>query len=718
MYNPEISYRSAPSKNITEPNKTLGRIDGNIAFQELLTAIKIGYLGSNEFQSTIQSIRTATDEETAKKLKYFLPSVTVSCTCGRSARDITAHSGLLQIDFDELPAGSENFSSIRQLLIKDKFTYACCYSPRNKVKVIVRIPADQEKHHEIFLSIEQYYLQRYKLKIDQACKNINRLMFLTYDPEIFINEAAVVYMPAAMPLTEKQRQKPVIIPRSDTATDVESCLDQIETSRIDITGSYDEWLKIGFALADEFGESGRHYFHRVSVFNSTYDVSEADKQFSNCLRGTGKGRIKIATFFGACKDHGIKPERTKKEGPKSKHKPTEVIKKAVPTASDSESGKVERPQSKFDQVEEYLNRLYDFRYNEVLNDVEYKLKDSIAWESCNDANIYRRLKKDGIAFSQNDLKSLLRSDFISKYNPFNRYFEHLQPFNPSSEADHITKLCTYVSAKNQERFNRQFKKMIVRSVACALGRKFNKQAFILVHAKQNSGKSTFCRWLCPDELGQYFCENISPDSKDSLIALTDKFIINLDELASLSKYDINQLKSFLSKDSVSVRRPYDTRSTVAQRRANFVGSTNNFDFLSDSSGSVRWLCFEIDKINWNYKTDVDINRVWAQAYYLFNDGFKFELTEIEVAENETANDEFTQVTPEYELVQKYFEPSDQQFGTFLTTTEIGQELGLKCSYKLSLKAIGQALRKAGFERCSNRNNSVISVYGYHVKRLL
>lgn len=718
MFNPLISYRLSPNENTTTPNKTLGRIDGNISFQELLTAIKTGVFVGKEFQSTIQHIRAAPDDAAAKALKYFLPSVTLSCTCRNSTKNILDHSGMMQVDFDELPAGIDCFEKVRHILGKDIYTYACFYSPRNKVKVVIRIPADQARHREVFLSVEQYYKQKYGLKIDQACKNINRLMFLTYDTEIFINEAAAVYTAAPLPKTTPPNGYRATLPADDTATDVESCLQQIESGRIDITDTYDDWLKIGFALADEFGENGRSYFHRVSGFNSSYAPAEADKQFTNCLKGTGNGRIRIATFFQFCKDYGIKPERLRKEILIKPSVRTRDAAAEPQTAGDRnhDAGKVERPKSKFDQVEEYLNGIYDFRYNEVLNDVEYKQKDSRVWESCNDSNIYRRLQKDGIAFSQNNLKALLRSDFISKFNPFNIYFEQLPPFDPATDDDYITKLCTYVHAKNQERFNQHFKKMLVRSVACALGRKFNKQAFILVHAKQNSGKSTFCRWLCPEELNRYFGENVSPDSKDSLIALTDKFIINLDELASLSKYDINQLKSFLSKDSVSVRRPYETKAAVAPRRANFFGSTNNFDFLSDNSGSVRWLCFEIDKINWDYKTDVDINRVWAQAYYLLNSGFRYELTENEISDNEVANEDFTQVSMEYELVVKLFEPSTKETGEFLTTSEIAILIQARTTYKLTVKAIGQALRKAGFVRHIDRNGSVTPIWGYYVKK--
>jgi len=81
-------------------------------------------------------------------------------------------------------------------------------------------------------------------------------------------------------------------------------LHEIETHRIDIAPSYEDWLTLGFALASEYGENGRDYFHRLSQFYSKYKSGETDKQYTRCLRG--KQGITIATFFYLAKNAGIK----------------------------------------------------------------------------------------------------------------------------------------------------------------------------------------------------------------------------------------------------------------------------------------------------------------------------------------------------------------------------------------------------------------------------
>ena len=87
-------------------------------------------------------------------------------------------------------------------------------------------------------------------------------------------------------------------------TDVEALVSAVEATGIDITAAYSDWLAIGFALVSELGEGGRSLFHRLSRFYPGYDVAEADRQYTACLRD-GSREISIATLFHIAKTHGI-----------------------------------------------------------------------------------------------------------------------------------------------------------------------------------------------------------------------------------------------------------------------------------------------------------------------------------------------------------------------------------------------------------------------------
>jgi len=65
-------------------------------------------------------------------------------------------------------------------------------------------------------------------------------------------------------------QVPVSSPQGNVEEDIERVVREVESSRIDLTADYNNWIKIGFALAHELGERGRSYFHRISAIYQGY----------------------------------------------------------------------------------------------------------------------------------------------------------------------------------------------------------------------------------------------------------------------------------------------------------------------------------------------------------------------------------------------------------------------------------------------------------------
>jgi predicted P-loop ATPase len=372
------------------------------------------------------------------------------------------------------------------------------------------------------------------------------------------------------------------------------------------------------------------------------------------------------------------------------------------------------------EVQQALNEWYDLRLNQITNLVEGREKNQSDFKPLNENDLFVQLLSCGYHISIGNLCALLNSQFVPVYNPFITYFKSLPVWD--GKVDYIEKLACHVKAKDQRQFNLHFKKMLVRCIPGSVDDKyFNKHAFILVGSSQNTGKSTFCRGLCPSELSNYLSETI-PNDKDGLISLCENFLINLDELSTLSKFELNHLKSLFSKDRVKVRHPFARKSQTDPRRASFIGSTNEATFLTDSTGSVRWLCFEIDSIDWNYSKVVEIDNIWSQAYTLYNSGFKFQLTPEEIRENETRNQQFQQVTMEYDYINKYLSPgSEINNDAFWTPTEIRDHIISKSDHKADIKSLeklGRALIQLGFIRTPKRSpEKQYPVYGYYVNYL-
>ena len=385
-----------------------------------------------------------------------------------------------------------------------------------------------------------------------------------------------------------------------------------------------------------------------------------------------------------------------------------LLQEAIQVAKDE--AEEEQEQTIFHRVEAYLSKFYEFRYNEIGLDIEVRKKGFSDWESLNENTLYLEMQKKGIKISINNLLAVLKSDFVPKYNPLADYFQKLPKWN--KKTDYISKLASYVVASEPEQFVYHFKKWLVRSVKCAtIPDYFNKQAFVLVHRGQNTGKSTFCRFLCPPNLSKYIAEDMTQD-KDARILLCKNFLINLDELAGLNKKELTSLKSIFSKTQINERLPYDRKNSILPRVCSFIGSTNEDSFLNDDTGSVRWLCFNISSIKWAYKKEVNINQVWSQAVALANDvNFEAEMTIEDIRKNDTRNKSFQNHSSEYEMVSKYVEASDKNNGAFMTPTDILVYLS-QLKIKLTKIAIGKAMVALGHER--KKQNGI---YGYFVNLL-
>lgn len=364
----------------------------------------------------------------------------------------------------------------------------------------------------------------------------------------------------------------------------------------------------------------------------------------------------------------------------------------------------------FDRIRKYLAKNYQLRFNEIALEFEIKTENG-DWTELNLNSLYIELTQAGINIAFNKLEILMRSHLISVFNPFENYFQNLEKWDGEN---HIQRLISFVKTTDTEPFQIHFEKWLTRSVLCALKRGYiNKQCFVFYNTKQNSGKTSFLRFLIPPSLEKYYTEDIGVD-KDGLIALCKNFIINIDELSVMSKTDVNILKAFISKNTVNARLPYDRKSSLMFRTSSFCGSTNRSDFLTDETGSVRWIIFEVLEIDFGYSKEININQIWAQAYYnaFERKNYNPELTAEDLIENEKRNEKFKQVSLEQEILISHFEKSENK-NDFLTATEIMLAMSNALGVRMNNVKIGKALTALNFERIKHSKKQV---YGYLIKR--
>jgi len=366
----------------------------------------------------------------------------------------------------------------------------------------------------------------------------------------------------------------------------------------------------------------------------------------------------------------------------------------------------------YHKIDKFLRSKYDIRFNKTSHDYEIKLKKSKKWNELNLESLMIELESRKIKANYMTMGIYLKSFFVEKYDPIRTYFENLPEWD---KVDHIERYAKYVPMIHQEQFKYHLKKWLVRAVRCAIEPQYiNKQCIVLVHPGQNSGKSSWCRYLCPSELKNYYTEDLGY-GKDANIQLTQNFLIALDDLDGEKRNEISQKKAMMSKQTINQRLPYDKNNTRLPRISSFIGSTNEATFLKDETGSVRWLCFEMNgNINFKFREEVDLNKVWSQAYYLAYKDKNFEpgLSYKDIRLNEQRNSKYRELTPEEEIINKYYEHSSSK-DDFVTATEVVNALNC-LNIKLNTTSMGKALTSRKFRRikCSKRQ-----VYGYLAKPL-
>lgn len=364
-------------------------------------------------------------------------------------------------------------------------------------------------------------------------------------------------------------------------------------------------------------------------------------------------------------------------------------------------------------MEDYLNEKYDFRYNEVLSKVEYKLKPSKNFLPIDDYklnSICRELEKEEYKTSTDKVFKLLISDFVPVYNPFKEYFNQLPKWDGK---DYISEFSNLVKTDDTNFWNDAFKRWLVAMVGCALIDKAINQSIIVLNGSQGIGKSTFIERILPPELEKYkYSGLIRPNDKDTLIMMTENILIDLDELASLNRKEEKSIKEIISKTKIKIRKPYGRVNEEMPRRASFIGSVNDPEFLMDLTGSRRFLCFEIFGID-NFSS-VNYVGIYSQAFHLYKNGFKYWFDGEEITEINYRNEKYMMKDPiEHFVLSKYKSCKKEDATNFLTATEILLEL--KKDNNLSLDTttntmIGKVLKKSGFIRTKKDD-----VYKYAVQ---
>ena len=174
---------------------------------------------------------------------------------------------------------------------------------------------------------------------------------------------------------------------------------------------------------------------------------------------------------------------------------------------------------------------------------------------------------------------------------------------------------------------------------------------------QGRGKSYFAKFICPIK-GYYIEAPILADNKDDLMRSAEKIVWEVSELGATTKrQDAEALKAFISREVVTVRRPYDKYDIERPALASFIGTVNNdgVGFLNDSTGNRRFRACHMTEIDWSYSKELDSSQLWAEAVHLYRAGETIQLgEEAEEAMQERMSSSFEMKEPMEDYIHELF----------------------------------------------------------------
>ena len=241
----------------------------------------------------------------------------------------------------------------------------------------------------------------------------------------------------------------------------------------------------------------------------------------------------------------------------------------------------------------------------------------------------------GLKFNKEDLAEIVtRESRKNAYHPVKTFIE-------SKDWDGVERVesvfIDYLGAEDSHYIRQVTRKWLIAGVTriYEAGIKFDEMP--VLYGKQGAGKSYIADRLA---IGKWFKDDIdSFEGKDAKVGLQKAWIVEIAELSAMNKTVIEQTKKFLATRVDDFRPPYARQNIESPRHCVFIGTTNKYDFLKDTTGNRRFLPVAVDaskRIKSLFSDELNdevVQQIWAEAYHYYkqDEGMKLDAEAEKVA---------------------------------------------------------------------------------------
>ena len=720
-------------------------------------------------------------DKDAQRVKQWMPALcpVVQCNGGRRRQNFVGLTGVGMCDFDHLTDVDGAFRTA----CADPYAFLVYRTiSGNGVRVLFRVEFNApEVASDIqmyrgdapgFAMANEYFSKLLGAEADMKCKNIGRLSVLCHDAEAVLRMDAV---PFVVDLDMPANVKSTSLKRAVRAIEQHLADEGLEYAE----GSYNEYvMRTGYYLNALGVAKENAVTWAIEQFND-YDKEQVRSIINSCYTHTDE--------FATLSIHALSRMRQSKETNRY---------------------------ASVEDIENFLGSVARFRYNVITRKTEFSVVDELTSRQVDEAalkapsclplgggsfqhphpetlnfhlrffeltdrdvnSLWSAMSKTGVNVKLQHLYSVLCSDFVPRWNPFEEYFYSLPEWDGTT--DYIAKVASMVTVNfattnytnltnlnltpipspkgegscsnsasgltpypspkgegscwnlssqnshpssdsgsccNSLTFTNCFRKWLVGMVAALLDENVVNNTILVFVGKQGIYKTTFFNNLLPPELQKYFFTKTNSDrmTKDDKLSLAEFALICLEEIDSMKSSELNQLKALITTKTISERAAYERFKEGRRHIASFCGTGNNIRFLTDSTGNRRWLPFEIINIDEPKPEKYHYEGLYSQALALWRSGFRYWFNQDEIAALVSHVANFEVTSTEEELLLSYFrKPLPEEQCLYLTCSNIVEKINVFTKKPLSPILVGRALRKHGFESVHNRKGTFYSIVEY------
>jgi len=230
---------------------------------------------------------------------------------------------------------------------------------------------------------------------------------------------------------------------------------------------------------------------------------------------------------------------------------------------------------------------------------------------------------------------------------------------------------------------------------------------LVLHGAQGARKSTFVREL----FGREFIRSQMPslDTKDASNALRGYWGIELAELDRIARAENATVKEFLTRVDDDYRKVFGIDENKYPRECVFVGTTNENDFLRDSTGNRRYWPIAVEKVDLEWLL-ANRDAIWGEALHLAEAGEPHWMDRVEEEHAEAARDPFVVHDPWHDDIRDFLRGRKRVKATEVYEYAIARGTTDKTKYgRAEQLRVTDTLRRLGCEQKKSNGERVWTV---------